>query len=64
MSSLKKQILDAEERLRQEIGKLWAKLRDPEVPEEEKGKIRTAIKDLETSLRHETGNIRGLCKLK
>jgi hypothetical protein len=60
--SLKKMVLDAEERLKQEIGKLWVKLKDPEVPEDEKGRIRDAVKRLEESLRHETGHIRPLCK--
>jgi hypothetical protein len=62
--SLKKMVLDAEERLRQEIGKLWVRLRDPEVTADEKEKIRGGIKKLEDSLRCETGSIRGVCKLK
>jgi hypothetical protein len=34
------------------------------VAEDEKYKIRGAIKKLEESLRHESGNIRDLCKMK
>lgn len=59
---LKKMVLDAEERIKQELGRLWDKLHDPTVSADEKELIRIAIRKLEGDYRVETSAIRGLCK--
>lgn len=56
--NLKQLVVDADERLKKELGKLLGKLHDPDVSEEEKDKIRSTIKKLEHDLRQETGAIR------
>ncbi len=57
-ASLRKQVESAEARLQRRIEELWAKLKDPAVPQDEKKKIHEAIERLESSLRSETGEIR------